>query len=265
MQRWRVSGQVIVVTGASMGIGLGLARCLLGRGARVAMLARDAARLGSVVDGLQSGDALAVAADVCDRASVARALERVAARWGRIDGIVNNVGFNWARRIELMPEPEVRKVLELNLLGTVFGCQAAIPRLRAAGGGRIVNVSSSSVRDMNEFAHLGLYSASKAAVEQFTRELREELRADGILVTLFSAGSVLTGSVANLDPAAAQEACAAWLERGAYCGGATTPEIMGEAIAQCFEYPPGVAAEFIEVRAGLREPKQMDTQSAPRA
>jgi NAD(P)-dependent dehydrogenase (short-subunit alcohol dehydrogenase family) len=262
MHQWRVTDQVIVVTGASMGIGLGTARCLLARGARVALLARDAPRLQGVVDALGSASALAVAVDVCDRAGVAAAIERVHAHWGRLDGVVNNVGLNCARRIELMPEAEVRRVLELNFLGTVFGCQAAIPWLRASGGGRIVNVSSSSVRDMNEFAHLGMYSASKAAVEQFTRELREELRADNILLTLFSSGSVLTGSVSNLDPQAAQEAYAAWLERGSHYGGSTTPEVMGEAIAQCFEFPPGVGAEFIEVRAGLREPKLMDTQSS---
>jgi NAD(P)-dependent dehydrogenase (short-subunit alcohol dehydrogenase family) len=262
MHQWRARDQVIVVTGASMGIGLGTSRCLLARGARVALLARDAARLTAVVEELGDERAFAVAVDVCDRAGVAAALARVQAHWGRLDGIVNNVGFNFARRIELMPEAEVRKVLELNFLGTVFGCQAAIPLLRAGGGGRIVNVSSSSVRDMNEFAHLGMYSASKAAVEQFTRELREEVRGDNILVTLFSSGSVFTGSVSNLDPAAAGEAYAAWLERGSYYGGSTTPEVMGEAIAQCFEFPPGVGAEFIEVKSGLRERKLMDTESS---
>ncbi|MBP9035553.1 MAG: SDR family oxidoreductase [Pseudomonadales bacterium] len=262
MHQWRVTDQVIVVTGASMGIGLGAARCLLARGARVALLARDAARLHGVVEGLGSANALAVAVDVCDRAGVAAAFERIASHWGRLDGVINNVGLNFARRIEVMPEAEVRRVLELNFLGTVFGCQAAIPLLRAGGGGRIVNVSSSSVRDRNEFAHLGIYSASKAAVEQFTSELREELRADNILLTLFSSGSVFTGSVSNLDPAAAEEAYAAWLERGSHYGGSTTPEVMGEAIAQCFEFPPGVGAEFIEVRSGLRERKLMDTESA---
>lgn len=261
MHQWRVEDQVIVVTGASMGIGLGTARCLLARGARVALMARDAARLQGVVDALGSDNALAVAADVCDRVGVATAFERVNAHWGRLDGVINNVGLNCARRIEVMPEAEVRKVLELNFLGTVFACQAAIPWLRASGGGRIVNVSSSSVRDRNEFAHLGIYSASKAAVEQFTSELREELRADRILLTLFSSGSVLTGSVGNLDPQAAQEAFTAWLERGDHYGGSTTPEVMGEAVAQCFEFPPGVGAEFIEVRAGLLERKLMDTPS----
>lgn len=262
MHQWRVKDQVIVVTGASLGIGLGTARCLAARGARVALVARDAARLQRAVDGLDPARAIAVAADVCDRTLIAEALGRIQARWGRVDGIVNNVGFNYTRRIELMSEAEVRKVLELNFVGTVFSCQAVIPWLRDAGGGRIINVSSSSVRDPNEFAHLGVYDASKAAVELFTRDLREELRGDGIRVTLFSAGSVFTGSVSNLDPRAAEEAYAAWLERGTYYGGSTTPEVMGEAIAQCFEYPPEVAAEFIEVRAGLRERKLMDTRSS---
>lgn len=262
MHQWRVSDQVVVVTGGSLGIGLGTVRCLVARGARVALVARDHKRLQRAIEELDPARTMAVSADVCERAQVAEALERVHAHWGQINGIVNNVGFNYTKRIELISEAEIRKVLELNFLGTVFSCQAAIPWLRAAGGGRIINVTSSSVRDLNEFAHLGIYCASKAAVELFTRDLREELRSDGIRVTLFSSGSVFTGSVSNLDTQATEEAYAAWLERGSYYGGSTTPEVMGEAIAQCFEYPPEVAAEFIEVRAGLREPKRMDTQSS---
>jgi NAD(P)-dependent dehydrogenase (short-subunit alcohol dehydrogenase family) len=179
--------------------------------------------------------------------------------FGRLDGLVNNVGFQFGRRIELMPEAEVRMLIDLNFVSAIFSCQAAIPHLRAAGGGRIVNVSSSTVRHQDEFSHVGLYSASKAALEHFSRELRQELKNDRIAVTVFSAGATATGSVANFDPAALQEAMADWLTKGAMFDGALQPQTVGEALAACFEFPPGAAAEFVEVRPNVPTPKMLES------
>lgn len=247
-----------MITGASKGIGLATAQKLVERGARVALLARDKSRLDEAVAGL-GGQAVGIAVDVCDKAALARALETVAQKWGRIDGIINNVGFQFARRIEVMPETEVRKLIDLNFLSVVFGCQAAIPHLRKAGGGRIVNLSSATVRNDNEFSHLALYSASKAATEHFSRELRHEVKADGIMVTVFSPGAVATGSIANFDPAAAGEAMQDWLTKGPTWDGVAQPEVIGEAIAACFELPSGVAVEFMEVRPNMPMPKMLES------
>lgn len=256
--QWQVRDKVVVVTGASKGIGLATAQKLVERGARVALLARDKSRLDEAVAGF--GDrAIGIAVDVCDKPALERALEAVAQKWGRIDGLINNVGFQFARRIEVMPEAEVRKLVDLNFLSVVFGCQAAIPHLRKAGGGRIVNLSSATVRNDNEFSHLALYSASKAATEHFSRELRHEVKADGIMVTVFSPGAVATGSIANFDPAAAGEAMQDWLTKGPKWDGVAQPEAIGEAIAACFELPPGVAVEFMEVRPNMPMPKMLES------
>lgn len=252
--------QVIVVTGASRGIGLATATSLLRRGARVALIARNRATLERAVTELNSEHALAVAADVCDRKAVGAAMAQVAATFGRIDGLVNNVGFQFARRLEIMPEAEIRQLLDSNFLSAVFGCQAAIPHLRAAGGGRIVNISSSTVRHENEFSHVGLYSASKAALEHFSRELRHELKRDHITVTVFSPGATATGSVANFDPQALKEAMADWLSKGPTFDGALQPQTLGEAIAACFEFPPGAAPEFVEVRPSVSTPKMLESE-----
>lgn len=264
MGEFRVKDQVIVITGASRGIGLAAAQVLLRRGARVALLARNGERLAAAVAGLGSDNAIGIAADVCDRAAVARALEQVVARWGRLDGLVNNVGFQYARRLEIVPESELRQLFDLNFFSAVFGCQCAIPIMRAGGGGRIVNISSASVRHDNEFAHLGIYSAAKAALDHFTAELRAELRGDGIMVTLFSPGAVATGSVENFDPQALAEAMQAWLEKGPLFDGAIMQaEVIGEAIAHCFEYPPGVAVDFMEVKPHVPTPKALETDWNP--
>jgi NAD(P)-dependent dehydrogenase (short-subunit alcohol dehydrogenase family) len=251
--------QVIIVTGASKGIGLATATSLLRRGARVALIARNRVPLEAAVAALNSPRALAVVADVCDRAAIGAAVDTVVAAFGRLDGLVNNVGFQFARRIEVMPEAEVRQLIDLNFVSAIFACQVAIPHLRAAGGGRIINVSSSTVRHENEFSHLGLYSASKAALEHFSRELRHEVKADRILVTVFSPGAAATGSVANFDPQALKEALADWLTKGPKFDGALQPQTVGEAIAACFEFPPGVAPEFVEVRPSMPTPKMLES------
>lgn len=261
MHKWLVDGQVIVVSGSSKGIGLATARALLARGARVALLARSRERLDQALAGLEPERAVGIVADASDREAIGTALQQVWETWGRLDGIVNNVGRQFARRIELMPPAEVEMLVRANLMSAIYGSQAAIPLLRANGGGRIVNITSSAVRDDNEFAHIGVYTACKAAVDQFTHELRKEVMGDNILVTLFSSGGVETGGTTGFDPQALQEAYQAWLDRGKYFGGATTPAIMGEAIAGCFEYPPGIAPEFIEVKSAVLMTKVLEDPS----
>jgi NAD(P)-dependent dehydrogenase (short-subunit alcohol dehydrogenase family) len=259
MSNGYLKDRVIVVAGASKGIGLCAARSLLARGARVALVARAPVRLAAAVNALGSERVLGIPADVCNKAQVTAAFAAVVAHWQRLDGLINNVGFQFARRLEVMPEAEVRQLVELNLIGPVFACQAAIPHLRAGGGGRIVNVSSASVRHLNEFSHLGMYSASKAALEHFSRELRHELKPDGIMVTVFSSGAVATGSIANFDPQALKEAMQDWLTKGAKFDGALQPEVVGEALAGCFEFPPGVALEFAELRPEVPTPKMLES------
>lgn len=254
----RLARQVVVVTGASKGIGLATAAAMVARGARVALLARDAGRLKNAVAALGSDNAMAVVADVCDKAALEAAFAQVTKRWGRIDGVVCNVGYQFARRIEIQPEDEIRRIIDLNLVGAIYTCQVAIPHLRKAGGGRIVNLSSATVRNDNEFSHLGLYSACKAAVEHLSKELRHEVKADGIMVTVFSPGAVATGSVANFDPAALGEAMQDWLTKGPKFDGAAQAEEIGAAIANCFEMPPGVAVEFMEVRPNMPTPKMLE-------
>jgi NAD(P)-dependent dehydrogenase (short-subunit alcohol dehydrogenase family) len=251
--------RVIAVTGASKGLGLAAAKSLVARGARVALIARNAAPLEAAVGALGSQVAMGVVADVRSKAAIQAALAQVVQHFGRLDGLVNNVGFQFARRLELMPEQEVRELLDSNFLSAVFACQAAIPLLRAAGGGRIVNVSSSTVRHENEFSHLGMYSSSKAALEHFSRELRHELKGDNITVTVFSPGAAATGSVANFDPQALQEAMQDWLTKGPKFDGALQPQVVGEAIAGCFEFPAGTCLEFVELRPSTPTPKMLES------
>ena len=250
--------KTMIVTGGSKGIGLAAARSLLDRGANVAIFARNQQGLERAAAALASDRLLPLAVDLTDRTAVEEACRKVVTHFGRLDGIVNNVGFQFARKIEKVGEEELRTMVELNFFSVVFGCQAAIPLLRENGGGRIVNISSSSVRNDNEFAHLAMYSSSKAAVDHFTRELRREVQCDKIDVTLLSPGAVATGSSDNFEPEAMMEAYDAWLEKDKHFDGALDVAVVGQAIAQCFEYPAGTVIEFLEIRPNTPTPKTME-------
>src|SRR5687767_1560450 len=103
-----VEGQVIAITGGSRGIGFATAQALAERGAKVALLARNEQTLAEAVAALGEERAMGIAVDVCSKAGFDRALDQVVARWGRLDGLINNAGFQFSRRIEIMPEREVR-------------------------------------------------------------------------------------------------------------------------------------------------------------
>jgi NAD(P)-dependent dehydrogenase (short-subunit alcohol dehydrogenase family) len=255
-----LSEKTIIVTGGSKGIGFATARSLLERGANVAIFARDQAGLDIAKQKLASDRCLAVAVDVTQNEAVKRAFKKVVDVFGGLQGVVNNVGHQFARRIEMVSEDEMQRLMALNFFSVVLCCQAAIPLLRENAGGRIVNISSASVRNPNEFSHLSMYSSAKAAMDQFTSELRHEVKADNIAVTLLSPGAVNTGSVENFDPQATLDAMKDWLKKGEEFDGAMEPSVVGQAVAQCFEFPYNVAVEFLEIRPNGVVPKTLESE-----
>ncbi|TQS46126.1 SDR family oxidoreductase [Cryptosporangium phraense] len=171
--------QVVVVTGASTGIGRAAAAALAARGARVVVAARGADRLSTLVDDIRSagGRAVAVPTDVAD-ADAVRALADTAEReFGRIDTWVNNAGVAIWGRIEDITGEEFDRVMRVNYLGSVHGVHAALPALRRAGGGGIIGVAS--VESIRTVPLQAPYSASKFALLAFYDALRVELAQDG--------------------------------------------------------------------------------------
>ena len=175
--------QVIVITGASSGIGLTIARLAAARGARVVLAARDEASLTRITDRLQARGAEAawVAADVADEADVARIAETAVQRFGGFDTWGNNAGVSVYGRLDVVPLADQRRVLETNYWGTVHGSLAALRHLRGRGGA-IINVGS--VLSERAFPLQGAYSASKHAIKGFTDALRMELLHDRIPVAV---------------------------------------------------------------------------------
>jgi len=163
-----LTGKVVIVTGGSRNIGLAAAAGLVRRGARVAILGRDPVALAEARERLGEA-ATPLAVDVADGDALRSAIDRVHRELGRIDGLVNNAGISYASRIEKLRPADVVAQVAVNFLAPVYACQAVIPLLRAQGGGRIVNVSSATVHEEMAFAHLSIYSATKAALEQFSK------------------------------------------------------------------------------------------------
>jgi 3-oxoacyl-[acyl-carrier protein] reductase len=189
------AGKIAVVTGGSRGIGFAIAEALLRAGARVLITGRDEAALTSAVKRLSGGassDAIrALRADVQQAAESTRAIDEAVARFGGLDILVNNAGVGTFRNIADMSTPEWDQVIATNLTGVFHCCHAAIPHLRARGGGWVINISSLAGR--NPFAGGAAYCASKAGLNAFSEALMQEVRYDNIRVSYVMPGSVATG------------------------------------------------------------------------
>jgi hypothetical protein len=182
-----IKDKVVVVTGASSGIGLEIARALVREGACVAFTARSLAKLEEEVRAVteRGGTAMAVRMDVTDGESVARAIEAVLTRFGRIDVVVNNAGNAGSMHLwESADSERVRGMLDVHVLGADRVMRAALPAMRRRGSGTIVNFASSVA--WVPMPGCAAYSAAKAAVVSLSEALREELRGEGIDVRVFA-------------------------------------------------------------------------------
>ncbi|MFL5419912.1 MAG: SDR family NAD(P)-dependent oxidoreductase [Myxococcales bacterium] len=178
----QIRGAVVVVTGASSGIGRETALALAGKGARLVLAARRAAELEETANDCRKrgGDCRAFDCDVAEEKRV-EALARFAVEtYGRIDAWVNNAGIYAMGTVQETPEKAFRRVINVNLFGVVHGTRAALPHL-ARSKGVLVNISSALGRVSGPY--VSAYAASKHAVRAFTESVRDETRHQGISVT----------------------------------------------------------------------------------
>jgi len=185
-----LSGKVAFVTGAARGLGLHMSEALLEAGASVALVARSAEALRQEAERL-GPLALAVPCDISDPDSVRRAFATTVEAFGGLDILVNNATLNYAHTVEQITDEELRAEVGVNIIGAIQCMRDAVPLMRARGGGDIINVSSESIT--RPFPFLSLYAACKAAIENLTVGMREEVRAENIRVTTLRSGAVATG------------------------------------------------------------------------
>jgi short-subunit dehydrogenase len=167
--------QVIVITGASSGIGLATAMLAAERGAKLVLIARSAKTLKHLVAQIISagGEAVDVVADVADREKIRLAAKTTVDRFGRIDTWINNAGVSIYGRLEEVSEADSRRLFDTNFWGIVNGSLAALPYLKEHGGA-LINIGSETSEAIVPL--LGMYSASKHAVKGFTDALRVEVQ-----------------------------------------------------------------------------------------
>jgi len=176
-----MASKVWFITGSSKGFGRVWAEAALARGDLVAATARDVATLRPLAD--KFGDNVAVLKlDVTDRNEVFAAVAEAQRRFGRLDIVINNAGYGQFGAIEELTEEEARAQIETNVFGALWVTQAALPVMRAQHSGHIIQISS--IGGVNAFANIGMYHASKWALEGFSQALALEVADHGIHVTL---------------------------------------------------------------------------------
>jgi 3alpha(or 20beta)-hydroxysteroid dehydrogenase len=185
----RLNGKVALITGAARGIGEGIVRRFVEEGARV-MIADVLDKEGAAL-AQELGDQTAfIRHDVTSRAEWDAAIAATEQKFGRLDCLVNNAGVIVFKRLDDLSEAEIRRIIDINLMGTIIGCQAALPALERAGNGSIINMSSADgIAGANS---LTAYCASKFGVRGFTKALAMELGHRGIRVNSIHPGGILT-------------------------------------------------------------------------
>lgn len=187
----------VLITGGSRGLGLLVARQLGSEGARLTLAARDHAELERAQQDLRDRgiDATVIACDVGNREEAARLVERVVARAGSVDVLVNNAGIIQVGPLEHMTATDFEEAMNIHFWGPLHTTLAAIPHMRRNGGGRIVNVSS--IGGKIGIPHMAPYCASKFALAGLSESIRAELAKDLIYVTTVCPGLMRTGSPFN--------------------------------------------------------------------
>jgi 3-oxoacyl-[acyl-carrier protein] reductase len=243
-----LEGTAAIVGGASSGMGLAIARTLTAEGARVTMLARGPERLASAAAGIDG--ALTVAGDVRDLSALEQAVELTMAERGRLDIVVNNAGGPPPGTFESTAPEAWGDAFELSLNSAVRLTRLALPHLRAGGRGRVVNITSWSVRE--PIPNLMLSNAIRPAVVGWAKTLAHELGPDGITVNTIAPGKIDTPRVRELwqhwpDPeeAQARDIAAIPVRR------IGTPEEIGAAVAfLCSEQAGYISGVVLAVDGG---------------
>ena len=235
-----LEGKVVLVTGASSGIGEATALALSAEGALVAVGARRAERL-EALSGKAPGEVLTLDLDVTDQESVRAAVAKTVERFGALDVLVNNAGVMLSGPIAGADTTEWTRMIETNLLGSMYAVHAALPYLLESKG-TILQISSTSGRIAT--AYSGVYSATKFGINAFSEALRQEVTEQGVRVVLIEPGFVATELTTHLtDPtmrAVAQNMAAAMRT--------LQPEDIANAALYALTQPDHVAVNEILIR-----------------
>jgi NADP-dependent 3-hydroxy acid dehydrogenase YdfG len=240
-----LTGKTALVTGASSGIGRSTALALAEAGANVALVARRAERLKDLAAQIEAdgGQALARAADVTDEPDATRAVEDAVGHFGGLDILVNAAGMTQTGKVENGDLTDWRDVFELNFWAGLYTARAAIPALKANGGGDIVNISSTAGRRAVG-ATFGPYAASKFALTAFNESLRAEVTLAGVRVSIIEPGATATEIHEHIKDAKVREFTRNHVEKD----GAMQAGDVAAAVVFVVSLPPRVNVSQLVIR-----------------
>jgi NADP-dependent 3-hydroxy acid dehydrogenase YdfG len=240
----RLQGKVALLTGASSGIGEASALALAKEGAAVAVAARRQDRLDALVAAVQAagGRALALPGDVADELAAKHFVTATVAHFGRLDILVNSAGVIESNRVEGADAAKWRRVMDVNLFGSLYTCSAAIGQMRAQGGGDIINISSTAGRRANPV--FNPYATSKHALNAMTEGMRQELGSRGIRVCIIEPGATTTEIVSGISHPKVRDS----MRRHVSKEGAMSPEDIAAVVVFVTTLPSRVSVSEILVR-----------------
>ncbi len=177
-----IQGKVVIITGASMGIGLSTAQLFAQHGAKLALASRSAEKLNQIVEELtaQGYTAIAIPTDVCIQSDVEQLINQTFSHYGQIDVLINNAGQSAVGPVSSVSIEDYRKIIDLNIFGPLYAMQAVVPKMRQSGGGLILNISS-NVSKLT-IPGIGAYASTKSALNMLSATARGELAPENIRV-----------------------------------------------------------------------------------
>ncbi|MDW3689108.1 SDR family oxidoreductase [Cupriavidus sp. CV2] len=244
-----IANKVVVITGASSGLGEATARLLAERGAKLVLGARRLDRLQKLAADIAAagGEAIAVVADVAKRADVENLIKAGQDKFGRVDVLVNNAGIMPMAAMSKLKVDEWDQMIDVNIKGVLYGIAAALPGMRANKSGHIINLSS--VAGLRVSAGVGtVYSATKFAVKAISEGLRAEVGPEGIRVTTLYPGAIATellDGIRDGDAAAGMKAF--------YEANQIPADSVARAVAYAIEQPADVSINEITLRPTPQE------------
>ena len=244
-----IANKVILITGASSGLGAATARHLARLGGKIVLGARRMERLHALVADIEQhgGEALAVHLDVSRQQEVDAFAQQALQRFGRIDVLINNAGIMPLSAMKQRRSDEWDAMIDVNIKGVLYGIAAVLPAMQAQGSGHIINLSS--VAGLRVSSGIGtVYSATKFAVKAISEGLRIELAGDNIRVTTLYPGAVDSELKHGSSDAQAQK-----MIQSFYQAFAIPPDSVARAIAYAIEQPDDVAINDITLRPTRQE------------
>ena len=244
----QVTHKVVVITGASSGLGEATARLLASQGASVVLGARRVERIQVLADELVAagGKALAVQTDVTDVEQVKWLVEAAVQAYGRIDVMINNAGLMPHSLLELGKVDDWNRTIDVNLKGVLYGIAAALPYMKAQKSGHIINVSSVAGHKVRPAS--AVYAATKTAVRVISEGLRQEVKPYNIRTTIISPGAIATELPASITEPDVAKGIAAFYEQFAI-----PAESFARMVAFAMEQPEDVDVNEILFRPTAQE------------